>query len=94
MYLLGIFGISILVISKHNPIPKHTLSLNLGTPNIKIQYFSNSIYWNGTIPNNPDTDQDYLKTESLKKIFDKTVIIELLIATLGLVSGAMSVGGV
>ena len=28
---------------------------------VEISYLPNGIYWDGTIPNNPDTDQDELK---------------------------------
>ena len=45
----------------YDAVTKSILASNSTTYLISVQYLPNGIYWNGTIPNNPDTDQDGLK---------------------------------
>ena len=47
--------------SLYDAVTKSILASNSTTYLISVQYLPNGIYWNGTIPNNPDTDQDGLK---------------------------------
>ncbi len=47
--------------SDYLPTVKHLFTSNSTAYSIPVQYLPNGIYWNGTIPNNPDTDQDELK---------------------------------